>query len=66
MPEYRDQGIAHALVTDVEKRFHKMGIKIVACLIEKDSTESMQFFEKLGYTKHTDIFYYTKRESPDT
>jgi ribosomal protein S18 acetylase RimI-like enzyme len=65
-PEYRDQGVARTLVTEVEKRFHKMGIKIIACLIEKGSTESMQFFEKIGYTKHTDIFYCTKRESPDT
>ncbi len=65
-PEYRGQGVARILVADVEKRLHHMGIRIVACLIEKDSTESMQFFEKIGYTRHTDIFYYSKRESADT
>ena len=65
-PAYQRQGIARTLVSEAEKRFQKMGIKIIACLIEDWNTESIVFFEKIGYTRHHDILYFTKRESPDT
>lgn len=65
-PAYRGKGIAHTLVSEAEKRFRKMGIKIIACLIEDWNTESMVFFKKIGYTKHNNILYFTKRENPDT
>ena len=65
-PAYQRQGIARTLVSEAEKRFQKIGIKIIACLIEDWNTESIVFFEKIGYTRHHDILYFTKRESPDT
>ena len=65
-PAYQRQGIARTLVSEAEKWFQKMGIKIIACLIEDWNTESIVFFEKIGYTRHHDILYFTKRESPDT
>lgn len=65
-PAYQRQGIARTLVTEAERRFRKMGIKIIACLIEDWNTESMVFFEKNGYIKHHNILYFTKREDRDT
>jgi ribosomal protein S18 acetylase RimI-like enzyme len=65
-PSYRKKGIAKGLVEEVEHHFSAQGIDIVACLIEDWNTTSMQVFEQLGYTKHTDILYYSKRKSPKT
>jgi ribosomal protein S18 acetylase RimI-like enzyme len=65
-PSYRQRGIAKRLVREVEKKLTKTGIDIVACLIEDWNAPSMQVFERLGYTKHTDIFYYSKRKSAKT
>jgi len=64
-PNFRKQGIARMLVTDVENRFSELGIDIVACLIEDWNTKSMQAFKRLGYNKHSDITYFTKRKSLD-
>ena len=61
-PEYRNRGIARRLVHAVEQELHNQGIGIIACLIEDWNTDSMKFFEKLGYTRHSDIFYFTKRD----
>ena len=64
-PNFRKQGIARMLVTDVENRFSELGIDIIACLIEDWNTKSMQAFERLGYNKHSDITYFTKRKNLD-
>ncbi len=64
-PNFRKQGIARMLVTDVENRFFELGIDIVACLIEDWNTKSMQAFERLGYNKHSDITYLSKRKNLD-
>ena len=63
---FRQKGIARRLVKAVEQHFTSIGIDIVACLIEDWNTTSMQVFEQLGYTKHPDILYYSKRKSPKT
>ena len=64
-PAFRLKGIAKILVTDAENKFHDMGIDIVACLIEDWNTNSMEAFKKLGYYKHSDITYLTKRKNDD-
>lgn len=64
-PRYRRQGIAERLVSEVECHLNDMGILIIACLIEDWNKESMEFFEKVGYKRHHDIFYFTKREDPE-
>jgi ribosomal protein S18 acetylase RimI-like enzyme len=64
-PEFRRQGIARMLVTEVERCFSELGIEIVACLIENWNTESIQVFERLGYKRHSDIVYFTKRRNAD-
>jgi ribosomal protein S18 acetylase RimI-like enzyme len=63
-PRYRRQGIAERLVSEVERHLGDMGIRIIACLIEDWNKESMEFFEKIGYKRHHDIYYFTKREDP--
>ena len=43
-----------------------MGIEIVTCLIEDWNEESMTFFERIGYVRHSDVVYFSKRRSPET
>jgi len=61
-PEFQRQNIAKKLIAEVEYRFSELGIDIIACLIEDWNTKSLQVFEKLGYKKHTDILYFSKRK----
>jgi len=63
---YRQKGIAKRLIEEIEHRLAIVGINIVACLIEDWNTASMQVFKQLGYTKHTDIFYFSKRKNIKT
>jgi ribosomal protein S18 acetylase RimI-like enzyme len=62
--EFRGLGIAQRLLEEAEKALSDGGIEIIACLIEDYNEVSMSFFQKSGYTKHTDIFYFTKRKHP--
>ena len=64
-PEYRNRGIASKLISHGEDYLKKENIHIFACLIENWNQASMNLFQKLGYIKHEDIFYYTKREHAD-
>ena len=64
-PRHRRQGIARALAAAVEERLSARGIEILAGQIEDWNKESMIFFERLGYTRHNDIIYYTKRKNPE-
>ncbi|UCC12670.1 MAG: GNAT family N-acetyltransferase [candidate division WOR-3 bacterium] len=65
LPEYQRQGIGHVLVREAEKRLYDAGIEIIACLIENWNAVSLQAFERMGYVRHDDIIYFTKRRSPD-
>ncbi|MGE5340658.1 MAG: GNAT family N-acetyltransferase [Candidatus Omnitrophota bacterium] len=65
-PEYQRQGLAHRLLNEAETILHHLGIEIIACLIENDNPNSMNFFQKFGYIKHNDITYFSKRKNPDT
>jgi ribosomal protein S18 acetylase RimI-like enzyme len=62
-PTYQKKGIAKQLVHEVETRLETLDIHIVASLIEEWNDISMQVFDHLGYTKHTDIFYFSKRKN---
>ena len=64
-PEIQHQGLGKKLVDELESRIHSLGIEIIACLVENWNKSSMVVFEKLGYHKHTDIFYFTKRKDPE-
>jgi ribosomal protein S18 acetylase RimI-like enzyme len=48
-PHYRRQGIARALVAEVEKQLIRQGAKRMTALVEKDKLEAMSFWESVGY-----------------
>jgi ribosomal protein S18 acetylase RimI-like enzyme len=64
-PAYRRQGIGRRLVEAVEQRLEQLGIEIVACLIEDWNKDSLAAFQAMGYVKHDDIYYFSKRKSPE-
>ena len=64
-PEFQHQGIAQRLLNEAEDALDKLGIEIIACLIEDDNQYSMDFFQKAGYTKHQEVIYFTKRKYPE-
>ena len=64
-PDFEKQGIARRLIAEVEDRFSKLEIEIIACLVENWNTKSMKFFENLGYEKSADITYFSKRKNSD-
>lgn len=64
-PEHRRKGIGRALVRAVEKRLEGLGIEIVTCLIETWNDRSLAFFDALGYVRHDDILYFSKRKGPE-
>lgn len=66
LPEHRRKGLGRLLVEELEKRFKKMGFDIYCGLIETYNDESMAFFARLGYVRHEDIIYYSKRKSEGT
>ena len=62
LPEFTGKGIATALITQSEKALRRRGMHIFCIHIEGDNEDSMRLFEKAGYRRETDIFYFTKRE----
>lgn len=66
IPSYRKKGMAKQLVHEVEHHLKILGIDIISSLIEDWNETSMQVFKNLGYTKHTDILYFSKRKNEQT
>ena len=62
---YRNQGIARRLVGEMEREFDKLGLEVVACVIDGDNELSQEVFRKLGY-EYYDVRYYSKRKSPES
>jgi ribosomal protein S18 acetylase RimI-like enzyme len=48
-PDYRRQGVARALVAEVEKRLAQQGAKRITALVEKDHPWAMTFWEAVEY-----------------
>ena len=65
LPRQRRRGIAASLVAAVEERLDELGIDIVAGLIEDWYRDSMTVFERLGYQRHPDVLYFSKRKNTD-
>jgi ribosomal protein S18 acetylase RimI-like enzyme len=63
---HRRQGLARRLIGEVERRLSRLGIEIFACLIEEGNSVSMEVFERLGYKRHPEIVYFSKRKSEET
>jgi len=61
----RKGGLGRRLVLEAERRLAGEGMEIFACLIEDWNEASMEVFGRLGYRKHPEILYFTKRLDPD-
>jgi len=54
-PSYQRQGIATALLSEVEKRLVEKGAKKINAQIYQSNTSSLRFFKARGYETHTDL-----------
>jgi ribosomal protein S18 acetylase RimI-like enzyme len=54
-PDYRRQGIARAMVAEVEKRLTQQGAKRITALVEKDHPWATGFWEAMGYGRDSRI-----------
>ncbi len=61
--DFRQRGIAKALIVESEKVFRKHDIRIFCALIEDYNVASKELFRECGYVEHRDIIYFSKRES---
>jgi ribosomal protein S18 acetylase RimI-like enzyme len=48
-PDYRRQGVARALVAEIEKKLAEQGAKRITALVEKHHLGAMSFWEAVGY-----------------
>jgi ribosomal protein S18 acetylase RimI-like enzyme len=64
LPGLRRRGIAARLVEEAQSLLEQEGIEITAVLIEGDNPESKKLFEALGFVRHPDIAYYSRRKHP--
>ncbi|MDW3229898.1 MAG: GNAT family N-acetyltransferase [Acidobacteriota bacterium] len=62
---FRGQGLAGDLVGQAEQELERAGLKMYAALIEEDNLPSIKLFEKLGYSFHPEIKYFTKKKTPE-
>jgi ribosomal protein S18 acetylase RimI-like enzyme len=61
-PQHRQSGVAKELIKALENALKKRGRKIICTLVEDWNEASLELFKKVGYIKHDDIFYLSKRE----
>lgn len=61
-PDYRRKGVAQELIKRAEEIFRSRGIFLFSALIEDWNIPSQNLFKKMGYKKHEDIFYFSKRD----
>ena len=54
-PSHQRQGIATALLSEVEKRLVEKGAKKINAQIYGSNTKSLKFFKARGYEIHTDL-----------
>jgi len=62
VPEARGRGIARKLIVESERILRARGRRLFCVQIEGYNKASMELFERAGYKKEDDIFYFTKRE----
>ena len=51
-----------ALILEAERALRKRGRRLFCIHVESDNESSMRLFEKAGYAREEEIFYFTKRE----
>ena len=62
LPEYQKSGIGGILVRELEKRFDRLGLLLVAVQVDKGNRGSLRFFKGCGFRLHDDIHYLSKRK----
>jgi ribosomal protein S18 acetylase RimI-like enzyme len=62
--EYRRQGLARALVAEIEKWLIQQGAKKIGALVENDRPGSMAFWQAAGYRPDPRIIRYVKIPEP--
>ena len=62
MPEAQGKGIARRLILESENALRARGRRLFCVQIESYNKASIELFERAGYKKEDDIFYFTKRE----
>jgi ribosomal protein S18 acetylase RimI-like enzyme len=60
-PNWRRQGVARELVSEVEGVLKEHGVAIFCALIGTPNSESVDFLREMGYVPHFDILYMSKR-----
>jgi ribosomal protein S18 acetylase RimI-like enzyme len=55
-PSHRGHGIAHALVTEAERRLTRLGATKVNLLIDPDNPSAVGFYKRLGYREKPLLF----------
>lgn len=48
-PDYRRQGIAHALVAEVERQLARQGAKLITAWVEREHPWAMGFWQAIDY-----------------
>ena len=64
-PDHRGKEVAIALVEMVESCFKVRALKIFCCLINAQNEPSQSLFDKVGYDRHPEVVYYSKKLDPD-
>jgi N-acetylglutamate synthase len=64
-PEYRGEGVAKTLVERVEACFRERSLMVFCCLINAENEASQSLFETIGYDRHPEVVYYSKKTGPD-
>lgn len=64
-PGRRGRGVAKALIAEAERILRKHGVRIFCALIEDYNTVSRKLFKECGYVEHSDIKYFSKRDSDE-
>ncbi|MBI5000535.1 MAG: GNAT family N-acetyltransferase [Euryarchaeota archaeon] len=62
LPSHQKKGVGRMLADAVEKEMERLGIMMACALIDDGNDGSMKFFEGLGYVRHRDIYYFSKRK----
>ena len=63
--DHRGKGVAKALVERVEGCFQARALKIYCCLINAQNEPSQSLFDGIGYDRHPEVVYYSKKVDPD-
>ena len=60
LPEHRRQGIAHALVGEVESRLRQAGARRITALVEQAHPQAVSFWEATSFERDTRIVRYVR------